>query len=191
MQERTFKFCFIQVEIGNQPAFADAFDGIVNHIESFGLFTDLNHIVFLNDVGRNIDDFSVNREVAMGYHLPGGTPGRRESEPVNGVIHSAFEQLEQDFTGDAVHFGSSFVETVELFFEQSVAAADFLFFPQLESVFRDFHSAALSMLARREISSFTGAFRSEASFPFEEKFFAFSSTDFTLWSSITSHVYLP
>jgi len=168
MEQRPFEFCFIQVEIWNQTAFADAFNGIVDDIESFRLFPNLDHVVFLNDVGRNIDDFPINREMPMGDHLPGSPPGRRESKPVNGVIHPAFEQLEQDFTGDAVHLGSSFVEPVELFFEQSVTAADFLFFPQLETVFRNFHSAALSMLAGREIPSFTGAFRSEASFPFKE-----------------------
>ena len=105
-------------------------------------------------VGGDVHNISVDSDVAMKHELTCSSAGGSDAKAINHVVQTAFEKLEQDFTGDTFGARSLVEEVAELAFEYAVCVFGLLFLAKLNAVFRCFAATVLAVLTRREIPSF-------------------------------------
>ena len=74
----------------------------------------------------------------MGNHLTSLTDGTCKASTIYDVIESGFQQEQQVFAYDAGHSLCFIIIAVELLFKQVVHCFNFLFFCELDAVFRHF-----------------------------------------------------
>ncbi len=132
-----------------------------------------DHIPFFHDIGGDIHFSAVDGEEPVAHQLPGGVSGTGQSHPVNHVVESHFQQLQEVFPGHPLPTVRDFEIFPELLFQNAVDAAHFLFFPQLNAVFGKL-GPALPVLAGGVRPFIDGAFGRFAPLRFQEQFFAFS-----------------
>jgi len=87
-------------------------------------------------VGGDVHNISVDSDVAMKHELTCSSAGGSDAKAINHVVQTAFEKLEQDFTGDTFGARSLVEEVAE------------------NAVFLCFAATVLAVLTRREIPSF-------------------------------------
>ncbi len=97
--------------------------------------SDADHVSNLHDVARNVDDFTVDQDVAVADHLASVEHGLREAETPDDGAESKFEQSQEVQTSVAVHVGRLVKGTSELLFQHVVIASDDLLCEKLFAVF--------------------------------------------------------
>ena len=80
----------------------------------------------------------------MKHELTCSSAGGSDAKAINHVVQTAFEKLEQDFTGDTFGARSLVEEVAELAFEYAVCVFGLLFLAKLNAVFRCFAATVLS-----------------------------------------------
>jgi hypothetical protein len=126
----------------------------------------------------------------VAHELPRLRPRRRQAQPVDDVVQSPFEELQQRFAGDPARARRRREVAAELILENAVDALDLLLLAQLNTVPGELRLARLSMLPGREIALFDGALLRVAAFPLEEQLHPFAPAQPTNWTDVTSHQYL-
>lgn len=101
-------------------------------------------------VGGDVHNISVDSDVAMKHELTCSCAGGSDAKAINHVVQTAFEKLEQDFTGDTFGARSLVEEVAELAFEYAVCVFGLLFLAKLNAVFRCFAATVLAVLTRRK-----------------------------------------
>jgi hypothetical protein len=99
----------------------------------------------------------VYQEMIMPDELPGLAAGIGETEPVDRVVKSAFEQNKEVCAGNTLLAVSFFKIALELLFNQAVNSFDFLLFAKLEPVVGEL-APVLAMLPRRVVAALDRAF---------------------------------
>ena len=105
-------------------------------IVCLALWLQLNNVSWLHAVRRNVHDLTVHHDVLVAYDLAGSRTGRSHTETVNGVVQTAFEELDQVFTGGTLQAGSFQVRVTELLLEHAVCVLSLLLFLQLNAILR-------------------------------------------------------
>ena len=117
----------------------------------------------------------------MRHKLTSLCTGAGDTETVNYVVETSFDEFHKFLTGDATTTGSLGIKFTELAFENTVGVFGFLFFLKLNTVFRGFATAfVLAVHARSVIFSFKSLIRTV------NGFVEFSS-DFGFRTSISCH----
>lgn len=70
------------------------------------VFFDGDDVAGFNLVRRNVDGFAVNGDVSVVYDLTSHCSGRAETQAVNDVVKSSFDENQHVFTGYATHFSA-------------------------------------------------------------------------------------
>jgi hypothetical protein len=84
-------------------------------------------LVGFNAVRWAVNDMIINFDVAMDDKLASHGTGRSELETVNGVVETALEELDKDFTGVGFLFTGLVEIAAELFLVEAVGVLGFLF----------------------------------------------------------------
>ena len=114
--------------------------------------------------------------------LTGRRSGRRDSHTENDVVQTALQQDQQVLTLTTLHGGSFLEQVVELTLQYSVSIFDFLFFFQLNAVFRGFFTFLQHpVLSGRMVLSFKIFIR-----PVNR--FSEFTCNFGLWACISCHL---
>ena len=109
---------------------------VVNdYFERFALFTNADNSAGFNVVRGDVDNLAVNNDVAVEHDLTSSSASFSNTEAVNYVVETAFEELKEYFTGDAFSAFSLSEEVAELTFENTVGVFSFLLFAELSAVF--------------------------------------------------------
>ena len=112
--------------------------------------------------GRDIDLATIDLDVAVGNELASTASGVGEAEAEDHVIESGFEELEENFPGDAAFIGGDVKVATELAFEDTILVAKLLFFAEGDGVFALLAAGALwSVHAGAVIFPFEGFGRAE------------------------------
>src|SRR5579864_4340576 len=126
--------------------------------------------------------------MAVADNLPRLAARCGESQPVNHVVQTALQLLQEQFTGDT-GLARGFLKVVaELVFQGEIHALGLLLFPQLQAVANNLGLAVLAMLARSEVALLHGALVSKTLGPFQEQFHAFATAKAAYCTFITCHV---
>ena len=111
---------------------------------------------------RDIDLATIDLDMAVGDELASAASGVGESEAEDDVIESGFEELEENFAGDATFIGGDVKVATKLAFEDAVLVAKLLFFAEGDGVFALLAAGALwSVHAGAVIFPFEGFGRAE------------------------------
>src|SRR5579864_7119361 len=112
--------------------------------------------------GRNVDLPPVDGHVAMTHQLARLTTRDRKPQPVNHVVQSTLQLLQEHPAGHAPGASGLLKIIAELPFLREIHALCFLLFTQLEAVANDFGLTVFPMLSGSEISLFNRALVTEA-----------------------------
>jgi hypothetical protein len=121
----------------------------------------------------------------MPDELSGLAAGICETEPVDRVVQSAFEQNKEVCTGDTLAAVSFFEIAFELLFHQAVNSFDFLLFPKLESVIGEL-APALAMLPGWVVAALDRAFVRIAAVALKIEFHGFAAAKPALGFGVAS-----
>ena len=161
----------------------EASEIVLNNLERFSAFANAYDVSGLNLVGGDVNDFSVYDDMAMEHDLTGSGAGGSDTETVNDVVETRFEELDEDFTGDTFHARSLVEEVAELTLENAVSVFHFLLFAELSSVLRRFAATVLTVLAGGIITALEH-------FILSENRFAEFTGDFRFGACISCHFIL-
>src|SRR5262249_6576667 len=148
---------------------------------------DGDHIALAYRVGRNVDLLAVDHEVAVAHQLPRLRPRRRPAEPVDHVVESPLEQLQQRHAGDAAGPLGGLEVPAELVLQHPVNALHLLLLAQLQTVAGELRLARLAVLPRREIALLDRALLGIAALSLEEQLHRLAAAQTADGSDITSH----
>ena len=130
-----------QVLIPLQPrifAVINASQRVYNNLQRLGFLTNANQLSGLNSIRRNIDYFTVNSNMLVAYQLTGSSTRRSNTQTINDIVQTAFEQLKQYLTGNTLSSSGLLKQITELFFQNSISIFGFLLLTELDSIFRSF-----------------------------------------------------
>lgn len=113
-------------------------EGLFEHFVGSVSFTQGNDLASAQRVGWNVYSLAIDIDEAMGNHLTSLTDGTCKASTIYDVIESGFQQEQQVFAYDAGHSLCFIIIAVELLFKQVVHCFNFLFFCELDAVFRHF-----------------------------------------------------
>src|SRR5579859_1556320 len=139
------------------------------------IFTRLahGHLVAGLDLERgNVDLAAIHLDMAVAHDLARLGAAGAETHAVNDIIEPAFEPHEEVLAGDAFLVRGLFEPVAKLRFEQSVDAAELLFFAELEAVADQLRLAILAMLSGNEIALFDSALLAVTALTFEKQLHA-------------------
>ena len=122
---------------------------IGNNFHRFVLFTNSNHMPRLHLERRYVHHLAIHRDVPVRHQLTGGSASRCKSQPINHIIQTAFQQLQQYNPRHTRSTLSFFIGNAELSFQHPICIFCFLLFAQLNTVFRSFTTTRIAMLSRR------------------------------------------
>src|SRR5690606_29310440 len=109
-------------------------------------------------------------------------------EPVDDVVQTQLQALQQNFAGDAFAPGRFFIVAAERTLGQAVNAPHFLLFAQLQAEFRRVPAPGLAVLAWGIVAPFNGALGCITAFALEEEFEPFPAAQTTNRSCISGHI---
>src|SRR5579862_1376621 len=128
----------------------------------------VDDVVGLDLVARDVDPAAVDQEVAVPNELAGLCTRGGEAEPVDDVVEPRLEHPQQVLAGDAALAGRLGVVGAKLRLEQAVVAARLLLLAQLEQVLGLLDPAA-AVLTRRVAAALDRALLGQAAFTLEEE----------------------
>src|SRR5579883_3057628 len=132
---------------------------------------DRNRIAGLDDIRRDVHDAAVHAEMPMGDELARLRAAVRQVQPVDDVVQTALEQLQERASGLTRNAGRLAEIVLELRFVYAVIAAHLLLLAQLPAVLGDFLTLlALRLLPRSGASALDRTLFRQAAVAFEEKF---------------------
>jgi hypothetical protein len=117
--------------------------------------------------------------MSVTYQLARLTPRGSETKPEDNAVETAFELLQEQFSGDARLAGGLLKVVAELAFLGEINALCFLLFAQLEAIAYNFGLAVLAMLAGCKVALFDGTLVAEALRAFQKKLDAFAAAKTT------------
>jgi len=133
-QQDPFERLFVQRQpIGHRPAGGDFQIPAGQLAGGVGCF-DLDYVVHLQPIGRNIDLAGIDSDVAMADQLPGGGAGIGKTQMITDIVQPGFQNLQHLLAGNATAFQGAFVNAAELAFEQAIIVAQFLFLDQPQGI---------------------------------------------------------
>src|SRR6266403_3672533 len=127
-------------------------------------------------VRRNVDLLPVHLHVPVTHQLARLAAGNAEAQPVDNVIQTPLQRLQQLRTRHAFGFDRVLEVIPELAFLGEVDALGFLFFAQLQTVAYDLGLFVLPVLSGSEVALLNRAFVAEALRAFQEELDAFPAT---------------
>ena len=122
-------------------AVVESSESVLNDLERFGFLTHCNNLTLAYRVGRNVNDPTVDGDVAMENELTGSGACGSNTQTINHVVEPCFEELEEHLTGNALHARSLVEEVAELTLEHAIGVLSLLFFAKLCTVLREFPAA--------------------------------------------------
>ena len=129
-------------------AVVEASERVLDHLERLGLLTNSNYLTLADGVGRNVHNLAIDSDVTVEYELTSSSACGGDTQTINDVIETGLEQLQEDFTRNALHARSLVEEVAELTFKDTIGVLSFLFFAKLGTVLRHFAATVGTMLAR-------------------------------------------
>src|SRR3954449_9908365 len=151
-----------------------------------GLLPQRDDVVRLHPVRRDVHLDAVDQEVAVLDDLPGHVPGLRVAGPVDDVVETGLEDLQEHLTGLAGLGDSLLVVTVELLLQHAVHAAGLLLLTVLEQVLGLLGPAA-AVLPGRERPGLERALRAIALAALEEQLHLLAAAALAVRPCVTSH----
>src|SRR5438105_8550824 len=145
-----------------------------------------HHIANPNQVGGHRDLSPVHLEVSVGDHLPPFAAGGREAEPVDDVVESPLEVLEEILARDPLLPLRRGEVAPELGLEHPVDPLRLLLLPELDPEGGQL-AAVQAVLARRVVPALDRALVGEAPRPLQEQLHAFSPAEPALRVAIARH----
>jgi hypothetical protein len=191
IQIDAFHLGFVQTKIGDNSSFLDLFHAVVDQLHFPGTFPHSDYVTWFADVGWDVNETTIYMIVAMPDELASCSSGRSQPHTVHYVIQSTFEHLHQGGAGNSFLSFRSLKEVFELPFQQTIHVADFLFFSELNAVFRPFKTAISSMLTGRKRFPLKGTPRGTTAFAFQKQFHALTPADFASRTGISGHEHPP
>src|SRR5258708_2648895 len=149
-----------------------------------------NLLPHANLKGRNVHLAAVHGDVAVTDKLPGLAARHGKTHAVDDVVQAPFELLQKHLAGNALGLRSFFEVVAELAFLDEEHALGFLLFAQLQAVAYDLRFLVFSVLARRKVALFNGAFLAKTLRALEEQLHAFATAKAAYSVSITCQVRL-
>ena len=178
-------------EIASSAEIQALYGGVVPEIASRA-HTDAVACVVGNAVKKagisyaDIDAVAVDQNVAVRDDLTRLSPAAGETETINDVVETAFQDRHQDLPGVPLgDFGHPII-FAELLFEHSVESLDLLLFAKVNAVF-GLLAALHAMHARRERPAVHGTMFAFAAGPFKHELNPFTTTFFTDSTRFSSH----
>src|SRR5258708_9244102 len=95
--------------------------------------------------------------MAVAHYLTRLCAAGRQTHPVDHTVETALQATEQVLARDALHFSGFFEGDAELGFEDTVNAANFLLFTQLQAVTDQLRFAVFPVLSRNKVAALDGA----------------------------------
>ena len=111
----------------------------------------------------------------------------RQAEPVDDVVETALEQLQQRLTGDAALTVRHLEVAAELVLEHAVDALDLLLLAQLQAVAHELGLPQLAMLSRRQVALLDRALLRVTTLSLQEELHAFAPAEPANGSDVTCH----
>jgi hypothetical protein len=142
--------------------------------------------VVLHPVRRDVDLGAVDQEVAVLDQLPGHVPGLGETGPVDHVVETRLEDLQQHLAGLARLGHGLLVVPAELLLENAVDATRLLLLAQLQEVL-GLLGPATAVLPGRERPGLERALRTIALAALEEQLHLFPAATPAVSTCVTSH----
>ena len=155
-------------------------ESVGNYFERLGFFTYAYNVAGINCIGCDVDNLTVDHDVAVKHELTGSCTGRSDAETIDYIVETAFEKLEKDFTCDTLRTRSFVEEVVELLLKHAVGVFSFLLLTELDTILGSFPSLVESVLAR-------GIILLGEDFVFTEDWFAELAGDFGTWTCVSCH----
>jgi hypothetical protein len=151
---------------------------------------DADDIAGFDEFGGRVGAGPIHVKVTVLDKLPRLSARFGHSHPIDHVIQPAFQNRQEHPTGQPFAALSDFKVTPELLFQDTINAARFLLFSQLQTIVgraASLELPRLAMLAWRVRALFDCALGRQAATAFQEQFLAFPATQFTHWPYHTSH----
>jgi hypothetical protein len=164
----TEKVVLVQLEPARNASSIDCFQGLSDTLDLSTLLAHFDTIVRSDLVGRNVHDPSVYLEMTVSDELPGFSPRACKTQTIDHVVQARLQQKEQVFACNALFSKSRLEVDSKLFFKDAVNPLDFLLFPELGSIVREF-PPKVSVLPGRIAPSLDGTLVGVASLTLEEQ----------------------
>ena len=74
-------------------------EAVGDYFEGFGFFAHTDYVAGFHFVRRDVNDATVDHNVAVEHDLASSGTGGSDAEAVNYVVEACFKELEQDDTG--------------------------------------------------------------------------------------------
>src|SRR6266536_2586749 len=149
----------------------------------------LDDVVLAHPVGGDVDLAPVDEDVAVPDKLAGHVAALGEARPVDHVVETALQDLEQHLAGLAALAGRLLVVVVELPLKDAVHAAGLLLLPDLEQVLALLRPVP-AVLAGRVGADLNGALRRIALGALQEQFHLLPAAALAVRTGVSSHLSL-
>src|SRR5882672_8645662 len=136
-------------------------------------FLDSYFLAHADKVGRDVDLFSINADVAVQHELPRLRTRGRQTRAPHHVIQTALEHDDQVFAGRALGACSLLKIIAELPLQQPIRSLDLLLLAQLQAVSRDLRAPRLPVLPRHEVALLDRALLRKATQAFQKQLLPF------------------
>src|SRR3989442_13032092 len=146
----------------------------------------LNGVAHLQQHGRHRGLAAVDREVAVGDHLPGLAPRRGEAQAVDDVIQPQLEQPQEVLARHALLALRPLKVLAELRLQHAVDPLGFLLLAELDAERREL-APVQPVLAGRVVAPLDRALVGEAARALEEQLLAFAPAESALRVAVSCH----
>ena len=86
-------------------------------------------------IGGDVDLASIDGDMAVGHHLAGSITGIGEAEPINDVVETGLEKLEEGLAGDTAASEGDLEVPAELALKEAVLITELLLLGKGDGVF--------------------------------------------------------
>ena len=130
----------------------------MDNVQTLTFFFDFDDITGTQQIGRDIHNISVYHEMSVADKLPGGFARGRETQTVDDIVQTRFQENQEVLTGYTLLLGSLQVIVMELVFQKTINSFNFLFFTELNALVGNLPADIETMLPGRKVSSLYRAF---------------------------------
>ena len=120
--------------------------------ERLRFLTYTNNLAWLNCIRRNIDNFSINDDVLMPYHLTSSSARWGNTQTEYNIVKTAFKVLKENLTGNSIRLCSLLKHITELALKHTICVLCLLLLCQHGTKLRHLPASVITMLSRREVS---------------------------------------